>query len=192
MLLISTSSESDASLARGGRLTIAPTSSLYVGRDQWEGRGAVWVTLADCFQIAIGLMHLVLGAGRYKSDLPLPSTDSVPTCVASVVASRSDSSTAKVFFAFVGAPVVIGVRFIFLRSSYRDMDQAIPTKVVESNDEEKALLEDFCLQHPALTAEPPFQTCIIMDTQKQHLDALRDSLKDPADCVNHIYVSGHP
>jgi hypothetical protein len=72
------------------------------------------------------------------------------------------------------------------------MDQAIPTKVVESNDEEKALLEDFCLQHPALTAEPPFQTCMIMDTQKQHLDALRDSLKDPADCVNHIYVSGHP
>lgn len=43
------------------------TSSLYVGRDKWEGRGAVWVTLADCFQIAICLMHLVLGAGRCMS-----------------------------------------------------------------------------------------------------------------------------
>lgn len=93
------------------------------------------------------------------------------------------------FFAFAGVPVVIAARFVFLRSNYRDMDQAIPTSVVESNDEEKALLEDFCLQHPALTSDPPFHTCMIMDRQKQHLDALRDSLKDPAPCVDHIYVS---
>lgn len=56
-------------VSKGGHLrsrwqTYSLLSSLYVGRDKWEGRGAVWVTLADCFQIAICLMHLVLGAGE--------------------------------------------------------------------------------------------------------------------------------
>lgn len=75
------------------------------------------------------------------------------------------------------------------------MDQAVPTlgENEESNDEEKALLEDFPLQHPALTEEPPFHTCMIhWDTQKVHLDAINSRLSEKyqALCKQHIYVSG--
>lgn len=109
-----------------------------------------------------------------------------------VIATQSNSVT-KVFFAFIGVPIVIGVRVLLLRKSYGQMDQAVPTLVEESNDEEKGLLEDFPLQHPALTEEPPFHTCMIhWDTQKTHLDAINGQLNEKyqALCREHIYVSG--
>jgi hypothetical protein len=110
-----------------------------------------------------------------------------------VVATQSDS-TIEVFCAFSGVPITIGVRVFKLRKNYRQMDLAVPTlgEKEESHDEEKALLEDFPLQHPALTEEPPFHTCMIhWDTQKVHLDAINSQLNEKyqALCKEHIYVS---
>lgn len=75
---------------------------------------------------------------------------------------------------------------------YRNMDRAVP--MLAGEEVTANVLDDFSLQHPALTKEPPFHTCMIRATQKKYLDALKAKLKekDKSLCDNFIFVSSSP
>ncbi|GHJ89069.1 hypothetical protein NliqN6_5471 [Naganishia liquefaciens] len=120
---------------------------VYVGRDYWEGRGEVWVSLCDSFQVGICLMHLIL---------------------ASIVATRSDS-VVKFLVTFMGAPIVGGFRILVLRALYVKMELATPSS--ETDDEKQRIVKDnYVFQHPALDdSKNPFYTCCYSQRDLQEI-----------------------
>jgi hypothetical protein len=83
---------------------------------------------------------------------------------------------AKVFWAFVGLPLVLAFKLFLLRPRYIEMELAVPAPEPAASLE-KTVDNDYVFQHPALdTTKNPFYTCCYTKKQLEDLKPFWEKL----------------
>lgn len=166
--------------ARSDRLTLS-CNRVYVTRDSWEGRGEVWVSLCDSFQVAVCFMHAILASSTYQwlVQFFFGIEKLIPVLMRNAVVATHTDSKAKVVMAFAGIPIVITFKVALLRPRYVEMDLAVPNP--EPAEEQRRVVNDnYVFQHPALdTTKSPFYQCCYTKYQLEDIQPFYKNLARP-------------